>query len=124
MIRSCLTLARLAAATVSLATVLCASTLAGDHLHREPTFSKGHCRGCRYTRETNHGLIHYPCATYWASGDAANSVDRWDTTDRPTYSSYEITPSPWAFSSIAPYTHQFHSSSIGTGWGDCGDCRN
>src|SRR5262245_3162202 len=98
---------------------------AGDHFRTEPTlshWSRGHSR---YTREVNHGLIHYPTATYWTSGNPIESVDRWDATDAPTYFSYDVTPSPWAYRSIAPYKHQYHSFN-GTGFissGGC-DCRN
>jgi hypothetical protein len=98
---------------------------AGDPGRRELTMSHWPSHSGRYTRETNHGLIHYPCATYWASGDLDNSVDRWDASDTPSYSGYDITPSPWAYRSIAPYRHQYHSFD-GTGFcaSECYDCRN
>jgi hypothetical protein len=98
---------------------------AGDHLRREPTMSHWSQSSGRYTREANHGLIHYPTTTYWASGSHLDSVDRWDATDTPSYSSYDVAPSPWAYWSIAPYKHQYHSFN-GTGYfsSDCCDCRN
>jgi hypothetical protein len=118
-------LARLAASGVFLFAFNLSIAAAGDHTRREPTFSHWASKWRRYTRETSHGLIQYPCTTYWASGDATNSIDRWDVTDRPTYSSYDITPSPWAYRTIAPYRHQYHSFD-GTGFcaSECYDCRN
>src|SRR5262245_14199286 len=98
---------------------------AAEHLRREPTWSHWSWKSGRYTREINHGYIHYPGVTYWASGDLVNSVDRWDATDIPAYGDADITPSPWAYHSIAPYRHQYHSFN-GTGYcyGECSDCRN
>ena len=98
---------------------------AGDHWRREPTTSQLSSRSCRYTREANHGLIHYPNVTYWTSGATPGDVDRWDANDSPASSSYDVAPSPWAYRSIAPYRHQYYSSE-GTGYfiGDCCDCRN
>lgn len=96
---------------------------AGDHWRREPTVN--HTWSGRYTREASHGLIHYPTTTYWMSGSTPGEVDRWDPTDMPTYSSYDIAPSPWAYRSIAPYRHQYYSAE-GTGYcfSGCCDCRN
>jgi hypothetical protein len=125
MFQPCACFAHFAASAVILFAFNLSVASAGDHLRREPTTSRWHSKWGRYTRETNHGLVRYPCATYWVSGDFANSVDRWDASDKPSYSSYDITPSPWAYHTIAPYRHQYHSFD-GTGFcvSDCYDCRN
>jgi hypothetical protein len=98
---------------------------AGDHFRREPAISHWSHHTGRYTREVDHGLIHYPTATYWASGIPVEPVDRWDATGTPQAFSYDITPSPWAYRFIAPYKHQYHSFD-GTGYfsSECYDCRN
>src|SRR5262245_33912381 len=98
---------------------------AGDHWRREPTTSHVSWKAGRYTREANHGYIHYPNASYWTSEATPGEVDRWDATDTPSFFSYDVAPSPWAYRSIAPYRHQYYSSE-GTGYymGDCCDCRN
>jgi hypothetical protein len=98
---------------------------AGEHLRREPSLTHWFRKPARYTRETNHGLLHYPTASYWAAGSATNSVDRWDATDIPSQFSYDVAPSPWAYRSIAPYKHHYHPAN-GTGYwlNDGCDCRN
>ena len=123
MFRSCLVLARLAAATISLVSIFPTSAGASDHFRREPNLSRGQCDSCRYSRETNHSLIHYPSVTYWTSGDA---LDRWDNDScQPGYSTGLIAPSPWAYRSIAPYAHHYRFSyGESYGWGNCVDCRN
>jgi hypothetical protein len=124
MFRFSQSIARVAASSVFLFAFNLNVAMAGDQFRREPTMSHLSCKSCRYTRETNHGLIHYPCATYWTSGDA---IDHWGNIDSPAsgYSSHDITPSPWAYRTIAPYAHQYRSFN-GTGFGasGCYDCRN
>ena len=116
------TIVRLAASSVFLFAFNLSLATAGDHFRREPTFSHGSCHSSRYTREANHGTIYYPCATYWASGDAVN---HWDASGSPSSYSYDIAPSPWAYRTITPYIHQYHLFE-GTGFcvSECYDCRN
>jgi hypothetical protein len=116
---------RLAASGVLLFAFNLSVAAAADHWRREPTVSHWYHKSGRYTRESNHGLIHYPTATYWASGSYSNSVNRWGYNDMSGYSSYDVAPSPWAYQSIAPYKHQYHPTN-GTGYfaTDSCDCRN
>ena len=87
-------LARIAVSSVFLFALNLSIASAGDHTRREPTMSHWPWKSGRYTRETNHGLIYYPCVTYWASGDLANSVDRWDSSDMPNQVAVDIAPGP------------------------------
>jgi hypothetical protein len=101
------------AAAVASASDCCCSGSEHSYLH-------GH--GQVYSREANHGLMHYPHATYWGSGDGQ---ERWGAADHPGYSPTKVAPSPWAYHSITPYArhyHFFYGSSYG--WGGCFDCRN
>jgi hypothetical protein len=84
------------------------------------------CSGHRwhrsYSREANHGLIHFPGATYWGSGDTRN---RWDAGQTAGYPTKPIAPSPWAYRSIAPYSAHYHFHyGDSYGWDGCFDCRN
>jgi hypothetical protein len=118
-------LARLATSSVILFAFKLNVASAGDHMRREPSTSHWASKHSPYSRETTHGLIQYPCVTYWANGEYTNSLDRWNGDGNPGYSSYDITPSPWAYRTVAPYRHQYHSFN-GTGYcvSECGDCRN
>ena len=119
MFHSMRSIARLAASAVLLACVFPMWAAASD-------CTCGECGPCHggsvYSRAANHGLIHYPHATYWGSGDTHNP---WGALDAPACFSRGIAPSPWAYSTIAPYSHQYHffyGESYGRG--DCFDCRN
>jgi hypothetical protein len=98
------------------------NSVAAGGLRREPKLSHVFCDHCRYTRESNHGLLHYPNATYWTSGDA---IDHWGASGRASFGSYDVAPSPWAYRSITPYPHHYRASyGDSYGWNDCYDCRN
>jgi len=122
MIRSCIAIARLTAATLSLFSALSGLVIAGDISRREPRFLKDHPHGSRYVREADHGYINYPCATYWTSGRA---IDHWTLGEGGTYGSFDVSPSPWSYYFIAPYSYQYRPTN-GTGFCgiDCLDCRN
>lgn len=113
---------RLTAFVVVLVSLTPSFAVADDCLCREPHHSSGHRGHHTYAREADHGLIHYPHVTYWGSGDREV---RWGALDCPSYSTDKIAPSPWAYSTIAPYARHYHFSyGSSYGWGDCLDCRN
>jgi len=114
------TFARLVATIFVLLSVSPPRAMAGDHSRQEPRPFRGKCASCPYSRETNHGYLHYGCTTYWASGDIVNTGD---ATGSPSAYTQAIPPSPWAYRSIAPYSVHYHSRN-GTGWCESFDCRN
>jgi hypothetical protein len=80
--------------------------------------------GTVYTRETNHGLLHYPSGTYWHSWRAPTV---WTNEyANPAEPGAWAAPSPWAYHSIAPYPHHYHFFyGESYGWDDeCFSCRN
>ena len=123
MFRSISFVARLAASAALLLPLTARVATADDCPCREPSVMHKHCSSCGHTREGNHGLTHYPEASYWASGDAhvrSGALDRPGCCDS---GSRYVAPSPWAYRSIAPYSHHYHSF-CGDSYGECFDCRN
>lgn len=88
---------------------------AGECLCREPRLPHGRCPSCGSLREADHGLIHYPNASYWASG---TPLSEW-AGGAHCHSFTPAAPSPWAYHSIAPYAAHYHFFYGDSDWLDC-----
>ena len=114
-------LARLAASAVLLITVMHPIASASDRGCRESGRTHRLFNWSRYQREADHGLIRYPIAAYWWSGESKE----WSDAETPGTGSQQIAPSPWSYNSIAPFASQYHFF-YGTSYGpnEPHDCSN
>jgi hypothetical protein len=116
------TLARLSVPAVLLITLMPHTAAASERNCHESRVLHRLFHGPALQRAADHGLVHYPNATYWRSGDT-NEPSGEDAV--PASPGTRIAPSPWAYHSIAPLGsqyHHFYGSSYGQG--ETPDCRN
>ena len=122
MVCSFASLARRAASAVLLISIMPQVVNASDCSCRESRRFHRQLHWSASQREADHGLIRYPNATYWWSGD---NKEEWRDAETPPSGSTRIAPSPWSYHSIAPFASQYHFFYVSSYDGDePHDCRN